>query len=328
MDVSNLPKLFSPANSMYPIPPSLQPLLTRQVARLLRNLRTNRILGKLLSPVISMVSVYKLKGGQRGFKNHVISFDHDLKSFARSLPRKVKDLQVVVFRKEEYKGSHRNFYIKREEVLLLARFLQAHNSHWKRLGINIDEDNIAALPEDGTILPDLPIYSAQELEETTDDLGPSGDVNEDHEAVEYNSAVFFTRDEDLEQCKIKKLLKIPVEPIPFPALSPVPLNDLAVDGILSMCFVGLFPFGNHGDPTSKTRIRTVSETMGFKHLLWHSATDPDGEVYYPFAEHPEFAHWAYSRLQRSRVMGQSSVYLKQSDTDRALTMCDLKEMLE
>ena len=128
--------------------------------------------------------------------------------------------------------------------------------------------------------------------------------------------------------KNQEASSFPEELVDFPDMDSQPVNDFAVDGILSMCYVGLFPFGKHGDPTSKTRMRPVTEKGGFKHLLWFTSMDPDGVTYYPFAEHAGFPAWAYSRQQRTSVTGRSRVFLKQSDTDRALSMKDLKTMLE
>ncbi len=90
------------------------------------------------------------------------------------------------------------------------------------------------------------------------------------------------------------------------------IDEFKFDGLASMAFPSLFPFGL-GDPTRKERIIEVSETDGFKHLLKyatrHSVTN---ELYFPFAKHPRFKFWAYDRSRRRRGLNQCSVYLDQN----------------
>ncbi len=57
------------------------------------------------------------------------------------------------------------------------------------------------------------------------------------------------------------------------------------------CFENCF-FNGLCDLTSKTRLKEVTEPLGFKHLLKFACRDSAGKFYYPFAQHPRFKFWA------------------------------------
>lgn len=59
------------------------------------------------------------------------------------------------------------------------------------------------------------------------------------------------------------------------------------------------------------------------------AENIDGKwVYmYRFTRHSRFANWAFNMIQRHRLLGQGSVFLKQHPGDTQLTVEQLKQML-
>ena len=56
------------------------------------------------------------------------------------------------------------------------------------------------------------------------------------------------------------------DPLDWPANDGDPINEFRREGLASMAFPKLFPYGK-GDPTKRTRIHEVSLTDGFKHLI-------------------------------------------------------------
>ncbi len=91
-------------------------------------------------------------------------------------------------------------------------------------------------------------------------------------------------------------------------------------------FPKLFPFGA-GDPTSKVRLKEVSETLGFKHLLKFSCTNTKLRKYYPFAEHERLKFWAYDRIRRHRCNDQAKVFLHLNPGDANLSINELRTIL-
>ena len=62
-------------------------------------------------------------------------------------------------------------------------------------------------------------------------------------------------------------------------------------------------------------------------MIKYACKNSEGDFYYPFAEHPRFLFYAYDRLRRHRTLDQSKVYLKQNPQDAALTIDELKEII-
>ena len=63
-----------------------------------------------------VMCVYKKKGGQCGYKNHVLYFPHDIQGFLDSLPSYVSDLPFLVVRRMGQDNSHRVFKVRRTRL--------------------------------------------------------------------------------------------------------------------------------------------------------------------------------------------------------------------
>ena len=106
----------------------------------------------------------------------------------------------------------------------------------------------------------------------------------------------------------------------------LPINEFDFDGICALLFPKLFPIGL-GDPTKKSRLKKISETQGFKHLLKYACKNSKGIMYYPFAEHPRFKFWASDRKRRHSSLDQARVFFKQNPHEAYYTMSDLKSKI-
>ena len=92
-----------------------------------------------------------------------------------------------------------------------------------------------------------------------------------------------------------------------------------------MAFPTLFPYGI-GDPTKKQRHHAVSLTDTFKHLVSFGEI-VNNKIVWRFASHPRFMYWALNMKQRHQVLSQVNVYMKQYPNDAALTLEQLKVMV-
>ena len=139
------PKLYSAANNMDPgsVPPALQGLT--QVEEM------------LISPVMPIMSVYRLPLGQYGYSGHVVNLPQDVASFVHSLPRTPSQLDVVVVCREGAAGSHKDFRVRRSRVLQALQWLMENNPYFRE--ISLDHAAVAQLPENG----ELPGLSAVTL---------------------------------------------------------------------------------------------------------------------------------------------------------------------
>ena len=100
----------------------------------------------LISAVLPLMTLYHLPHGQYGYNGHVINLPQNIASFANTLPRIARDLDVVVVRKEGDVQSHHDFRVRRSVVLRALQWLTAKNSYYS--SISIDFDAVAMLPED------------------------------------------------------------------------------------------------------------------------------------------------------------------------------------
>ena len=92
-----------------------------------------------------------------------------------------------------------------------------------------------------------------------------------------------------------------------------------------MAFPTLFPYGK-GDPTKRTRLREVSLTDGFKHLIKYADLSTDGIFTWRFASHPRFP-WVLNMKQRHQLLSQARIYLTQNPEDANLTTEKLRQMV-
>ena len=71
----------------------------------------------LISAVICIMSIYRLCHGQYGYKGHVINLPQDITTFATSLPRLPKELDILTVRKNGSDSTHRDFRVRKAVVL-------------------------------------------------------------------------------------------------------------------------------------------------------------------------------------------------------------------
>ena len=103
----------------------------------------------LISAVMPLMSIYRLPHGQYGYKGHVINLPQDITSFATSLPRNPKDLDVLIVRKNGSENTHRDFRVRRSVVLRALLWLKHLNKYYRNVMINKDE--LSQLPVDGDL---------------------------------------------------------------------------------------------------------------------------------------------------------------------------------
>ena len=106
----------------------------------------------LISAVIPIMSIYQLPQIQYGYQGYVINLPQDIMTFATSLPRLPKELDILTVRKDGSDSTHRDFRVRKAVVLKALLWLKQHNKYYRK--IDIDYNALNDLPEDGN-LPDL-----------------------------------------------------------------------------------------------------------------------------------------------------------------------------
>ena len=107
-----------------------------------------------MSSIMPVMSIYKLPHGQYGYSGHVINFPQDVKSFATTLPRLPSEIDILVVRRER-EQTHHDFHVRRRVVEEALTWLLANNIYYRKIGVSLDQDALACLPEDDNLF-DLP----------------------------------------------------------------------------------------------------------------------------------------------------------------------------
>ena len=138
------PKKFSAENNMDPgdVPEELQGL--------------SEIEEMLIARVFPVMSVYRLRGGQYGYRGNVINFPQDVEEFATHLPRHPSSLNVLIVRRQSANNSaiFRDFKVRRDKVARALWWLKKNNCYYS--DIVIDNEIIQSLPIDSPIDDQLP----------------------------------------------------------------------------------------------------------------------------------------------------------------------------
>ena len=237
----------------------------------------------LISAVLPLMTLYRLPHGQYGYNGHVINPPQNIASFANTLPRIAKDLDVVVVRKEGAVQSHHDFCMRRSVVLQALQWLTANNSYCSN--ISIDFDAVAMLPENDEFSGMCSVtLDSSEVDNPQDTTATS---NENP----YNSALTTTfipmvsqrmTEQDAVRQSVEEWQSVhsTTTPavVPWPTVDSTPVNEFRTEGYMSCAFPTLFPTG-HADFVAP-RIHAVTVGNYFKHLMMYKDNR--------FARHPQF----------------------------------------
>ena len=273
--------------------------------------------------------VSETRRSERGYRGHVLNLPQDIKSFLNRLPSHVSDLPILVVRRHGMDNSHRDFTVRRHQVLEAVLWLKTNNPYFK--DVEIDQEAIESLPENG-IPSDLRYVESELCTNEIQDEGPArepllpNDMNEEPllESVK-SSFIPQQQQQRKDEDAIREIVN-EEDPLEWPFIEGVVVNEFRTDGLATMAFPTLFTFGK-GDPTSRARQHGVTHTEAFKHSIKFAERLSDGKYRWRFASHPRFPYWARDMKQRHQLLSQANIYLRQHPTDANMTMEELKEMV-
>lgn len=268
----------------------------------------------LISPIIPMMSVYRLPHGQYGYSGHIINLPQDVSTFVNSLPRLPTDLDIIIVRKQDSVNTHRDFRVRRLKVLTALQWLVTNNIYFNNVTIN--PDNVSALPDD-QVLSSLPTLSISNETDITVDQNVSTAVPEDpHNSHLSQSFVPFVHHTMTEQESINHALHSN-STFSWPATQQNPINEFHSEGYFSCAFPILFPTGKA--EFLAPRLNAITIGNYFKHLMLYD----DGR----FAKHCRFRYFALNTEMRWRALQTGRVYVRQNPEDAHLSIEDLRDMV-
>ena len=310
------PKKFSTDNNMDPgeVPEELQGL--------------TEIEEMLIARVFPVMSVYKLRGGQHGYRGNVINFPQDVQEFATKLPRSPSSLEVLVVRRQSASNSeaYREFRVRRVKVARALNWLKDNNRYYA--DIIIDNEVLRSLPINDSVdkqLQDISddendddVISDIENEANDDDVITRSEKDDD---VITRSFVPLLPSGNREDAAIKETLDRVQEGnhsnIAWPQINSNPVNEFQTSGYIACAFPSLYPTGS-ADLRAE-RIRDIKPAEYFKHLLLYK----DGR----FARHSRWRYFALNSQMRWRALQEGKVYVRQNLTDTQITVTDIQEKI-
>ena len=273
----------------------------------------------LISPVMPMVSVYRLPHGQYGYSGHVINLPQDIAGFVTTLPRHANELDIIVVRKEGSSPSqHHDFRVRRSVVLSALQFLIANNKYFSNITIN--NETLLQLPQDGD-LPSIPVITF-DSQDTMDTFTEPDAYNVEQDTCNTTFSSTFipsncqTRTEQenvmhsLQQHQSNSILS-------WPDRGQSAINEFSNEGYFSCAFPTLYPTG--AADFLAPRIHAVTIGNYFKHLMLYN----DGR----FAKHCRFRYFALNTEMRWRALQTGRIYIRQNPEDDHLTIEDLRDMV-
>jgi hypothetical protein len=295
-------KLFTVENDMKPdldeLPPNIK-LLFEQLTM---------VEEMLISPILTVMSIFRLPGGQLLSRGYVANFSQDIQPICKILPRLTNNIPILIVKKQGQNNESKEFKVNKLRIQTLLEYL-CKTIAWINKGIILDVNNLNLLPTDGipTNLNEISDQSPETLDNIIINTGPQ--ILEDQ--IENDDFLQTTVEQNVDTpFQVDRIQQVIT--CDWPIAQKKAINEFEYQGLCSMAFPSLFPHCL-GDPTIKQRQIHVSETDGYSHLLKYVCKkSTTGEFYYPYVEHPRFKFWAYDRLRRHRALDQSNVYLKQN----------------
>ncbi len=280
----------------------------------------------LIAPIQPIMSVFRLPSGGLVHRGYCASFTQDIQPMCDLLPRLADNISLLVVKKKSNDLDFKEFKVNRHRVEIVLRYLCNNNQAWIKLKIKISTCNLNLLPIYGIPEGLNILEESEDVEFKKSDHGPEIKENdlEDSE-TDCNPSIHTLIEVDQEEQQqidhIKQSINMPIQNV-------TPVNEWKQFALLSLSLPKLFP-NCLGDPTIKERLISVSETECYKYLIKYSCKSAkSGELYYPFAEHPRFMFLVSDRLRRHRTIDQSTIYLKQNPGDAAMTIQDIKKVVD
>ena len=268
----------------------------------------------LIAQVCAVMSVYRLRGGQLGYRGNVINFSQDIQDFTTQLPRHPLSLDVLVVRRKSANDptAFRDFIVRRSKVFRALIWLKENNPYYN--DITIDKEILDSLPENGSIFNMLPHIRDEQSEDD--------DLNDTENGDESISRTFVPLDppthrEDEAINEALNRIQSNNPPITWPEIEGVPINEFQTPGYMARAFPTLYPYGKADLRTA--RAREIKPAEYFKHLLWYK----DGR----FARHPRWRYFALNSSMRWRALSEGQIYVKQNLSDEQIDVTDIQEMI-
>ncbi|XP_034240282.1 uncharacterized protein LOC117644774 [Thrips palmi] len=260
---------------------------------------------QLIARIHPIISYFKLKGLQYGYRGNVINFPQHVNDFARKLPHKIEDLAAVVnVRRKTKDDGYHDFRVRSMRIRKALEWLKIHNPYYKDVDIN--EEYLNNLPVDGNILSEL------NVEDNEDDESESNDVIDTD--TETGDRIYHTGISNTQFPQQDEQIK---EYLDWPKLGNEPIDEFNTPGYIACAFPSLFPYGNAD--LRQTRKNEIKTSNYFKHLIYYHDER--------FAKHTTFRFFAYNSWMRWTALKDGNVFVEKHTEYQNMTAERLKQLI-
>ncbi|KAE8740153.1 hypothetical protein FOCC_FOCC014351, partial [Frankliniella occidentalis] len=256
----------------------------------------------LISLVHPIISVFRVKGCQYGYRGNVINFPQNVSEVASKLPHRVEDLSSILTVRTRDEINPIDFYVRAAKVKSALEWLKIHNVYYH--DIEISTENLAALPENDCI------YTS---------IGKVGDNlagNQPEEEVEIDTELEMEQ-QQLEESGVANVDDKLENIIEWPTIGNTPINEFNHVGYIAKAFPSLFPYGVAD--LNQPRNHKVTAINYFKHLLMYHDKR--------FSRHPRFRYFALNSVMRWSAIRDGGVCVQRNDDLKNMSLDEFKENL-
>lgn len=274
---------------------------------------------QLTARVHVSVEVRQIRGARFRYRGHIINLLRDSGSIYKRLPVLPEDVGIIIIRPRNTsidarlsRQFSRDFHVRREAIRQWLKFLTLHHPGYS--DIVVDEDHLAQLPEDGSVMDRIISKDADEVD--VED-GTQQDVANKSEGAN-QSVVPDLQTSDAEIHGVGR--KASSGPSRHTETTTKSLTEFNVSqALLTWAFPTLFHRGRAEFVVP--RVRSVEYVSYVQHLLRYR----DGR----FARHPRFIYAVFNIIMRKQVNTRARFFYKRSSAQcQGLTVDDLRAAFE
>jgi hypothetical protein len=250
--------------------------------------------------------VWQVRGGQHKYRGHCCNFVRENENIQRHLPLLPSECEIVILRRRgainpEDTAMFEDFRVRRGHIQQWLNYLRAHHPTFSNPDIQIDDERIQQLPEDGLVHDQLLNLTTSEID-SEEDQGPPEEGDDQPPANLHSNG--FVPDLHILTHEIDQLRNAAHAPPPpdgqlltMPVVRGTPLSEYG-SNIAINAFPTLFPTGKGG--FDEPRSKKVSEKQWANYLLQFRGGR--------FARHPRFRYWALNTIMRHESKKASTWY--------------------
>lgn len=265
----------------------------------------------LIARVNPVVSVFRIRGQQRGYSGHVMNFIQRIDGLFTRLPPRLAQLDSILLLHWQTTDGVAQSSVRSARIRAALIWLKQNNPYYR--SIFIDATALDDLPQDGDIgnrLPDVGLPEDQEPNVGPDNPGEVADQNNQGQInpscfpnLQQIDTGFLIEQNIIRRLENNQTIQGEIDMGDWPEVMRDPLNEFTTECIVCQAFPTLFPFGR-GD-SNAPRLRKITPHKYSKYLMHYR----DGR----FANDDRFPYYAFNSLARWDALNCGSVFVRQND---------------